>query len=421
MDKINLDRLILFDDIRRNLTINHAVKIFNEFLDKGDIADIESDYYSVQREIFAATVEEDIEGTYWQNYLCKLVAQSENKFSLMGEKGISDSKIERLAARELIELKKMFGIDWETIVKQFDDTETSIFLMKTTASLEAGNRSRESVKEALMAEENIKSVTILSDYYGKWGCGIYEQYEAFNWDEGLVGVQNYDRISFDQLVGYEKQREQLVENTAFFLKGYRANNVLLYGDRGTGKSSSVKALLSEFQHHKLKILSLNKNHVKDLYKILESIAGRGCKFIIFIDDLSFEETEMEYKYFKSVIEGGIEAQPTNVLIYVTSNRRNIIRETWKDRSAELGDVNHNDGIQERMSLADRFGLSITFTAPDKKTYVEIVKELARQEKLNVTEEELIAEALTWEIRHNGRSGRVAKQFIYHMKAKTHKA
>jgi predicted AAA+ superfamily ATPase len=233
----------------------------------------------------------------------------------------------------------------------------------------------------------------------------------------LVGVRNYDRITFEQLIGYERQKEALIENTEFFLKGYPANNVLLHGDRGTGKSSCVKALLNKFKGSKLKLISLNKNHVDQLYRIIESIAGRGCKFIIFIDDLSFEDTEIGYKHFKSVIEGGIEAQPGNVLIYVTSNRRNIVREVWKDRGAD-GEVHLNDGMQERLSLADRFGLSISFTAPDKESYLNIVKGLAAQERLDLDEDTLIEEALKWDVRQKGRSGRSARQFVNHIYSKT---
>ncbi len=176
----------------------------------------------------------------------------------------------------------------------------------------------------------------------------------------LVGITNYDKITFDQLIGYERQKEALIENTEFFLKGYPSNNVLLHGDRGTGKSSCVKALLNQFKGNKLKLISLNKNNVSQLYRILDSIAQRGCKFVIFIDDLSFEDTETGYKQFKSIIDGGIEAQPSNVLIYVTSTEEISLRKNpWKDRGrAER--CTANDGMQERLSLADRFGCQSPF-------------------------------------------------------------
>jgi predicted AAA+ superfamily ATPase len=276
---------------------------------------------------------------------------------------------------------------------------------------------RDFVREALEAASDQKTADQLSEYYASYGCGIFERYQAFLWDDMLVGITNYDKITFDQLIGYERQKETLIENTEFFLKGYPANNVLLHGDRGTGKSSCVKALLNHFENSRLKLISLNKNHVDQLYRIIETIAVRGCKFIIFIDDLSFEDTEIGYKHFKSVIDGGIEAQPRNVLIYVTSNRRHIIKETWKDRG-DSGEVHGNDGMQERLSLADRFGLSITFTSPDKETYLEIVKGIALQEHLKIDETILAEEALRWDVRQKGRSGREARQFINYIHAKT---
>lgn len=418
--KINLNVLILYNDIRKNPIICNAIKLFNMVNEETSLLQMEDEYFRIQRELLWETEEEDMQGTYWQNYLCKLIAESENQFSMMAEQSLMDFKIKKLAEREFMVLKKLYHFDWNEISSNFQDKETCVCSMNASPIVTPLRNKRRKIAKALQEEDDMRSVEILYDYYKKYGCGIYERYEAFVWDDGLVGIKNYDQITFDQLVGYEKQKEQLIENTEFFLEGNKANNVLLYGDRGTGKSSSVKALLNQLKDQKLKIVSINKNHVKDLYKIMESVTNRGCKFIIFIDDLSFEENEVEYKYFKSVIEGGIEGLPSNVLIYVTSNRRNIIRETWKDRSSEVGDVHHNDGIQERMSLADRFGLTITFTSPDKFAYIEIVKELAKQEELNIEEELLISEALTWELRHNGRSGRVAKQFIYHMKAKKEK-
>jgi predicted AAA+ superfamily ATPase len=320
--------------------------------------------------------------------------------------------------REMGELKKLYAIDWERIGSVFGDGGVSVCCLRQDSGpgSRAGHRDR--VRQALETDTNEKTADMLSDYYGEYGCGIFERYQAFLWDDMLVGVLHYDRITFDRIIGYDRQKNALIENTEFFLKGYPANNVLLYGDRGTGKSSSVKALLNKFKDSKLKLISLNKNNVGDLYKIIESVAGRGCKFIIFIDDLSFDDTEIGYKHFKSVIEGGIEAQPSNVLIYVTSNRRHLIKETWKDRTGDSGEVHGNDGMQERLSLADRFGLTLTYSAPDKEEFLHIVKGIAKQENLNIDEHLLIQEALKWDVRQKGRSGRVARQFVNYIHAKT---
>lgn len=412
-----MDTLILYDNIRRDELVNAAVKIFNEFDYHEYIAYMEAEYYHIQRQLLEATEHLDVEGTYWQNHICRLVAESENRFSLMSEKGEPDGNIFAIAEREMEELKKLYNMEWEKISARFHESGVSVCCMKQGHVPAVKTAYRENVRLALEADSNGKTAEKLRDYYGEFGCGIFERYQAFVWDDMLVGVTNYDKITFDQLIGYQKQKETLIENTEFFLKGYPSNNVLLHGDRGTGKSSCVKALLNMFGESKLKLISLNKNHVDQLYRIVESIAGRGCKFIIFIDDLSFEDTEIGYKHFKSVIDGGIEAQPENVLIYVTSNRRHIIKETWKDRG-DSGEVHGNDGMQERLSLADRFGLSITFTAPDKETYLEIVKGIVAQESLKIDESILVEEALRWDARQKGRSGRAARQFVNYIQAKT---
>lgn len=417
MSKINLDVLILYSNIREDETINLAAMIYNEFDYHENISYLQADYYRVQERLLEAALDTCINGTYWQNYICKLISESENRFSLMSEKGeMDDNNIFKIALREISELKTLYNLDWGRIDEIFENTETSVYSMKLQDN-PACIRYRDKVRKAMESDSDKSTAEILIDYYEKHGCGIFEKYQAFIWDGKLVGVRNYDKITFEQLIGYERQKAAIIENTEFFLKGYRANNVLLHGDRGTGKSSCVKALLNRFDNSKLRMISLNKNHIDQLNRIINIIADRGCKFIIYIDDLSFEDTETEYKQFKSVIEGGIEAQPSNVLIYVTSNRRNIIKETWKDRE-DGGEVHSREGMQERLSLADRFGLTITFSAPDKENFLKIVKGIAIREKLEIEESHLIEEALIWDIRQKGRSGRSARQFINYIHSKT---
>lgn len=418
MSKINLDSLVLYNNIRQDGIVEAAVKIVNEFDYHEYISYMEAEYYMIQRKLLEATDQLDIKGTYWQNYICRLIAESENRFSLMSEKGKPDENIRTFAVREMGELKKLYAIEWERIGSIFGDGGVSVCCLRQESGPESRASHRDKVRKALEADTNEKTADLLSGYYWEYGCGIFERYQAFLWDNTLVGVLHYDKITFDQIIGYDRQKNALIENTEFFLKGYPSNNVLLHGDRGTGKSSSVKALLNKFKNSKLKLISLNKNHVDDLYKIIESVAGRGCKFIIFIDDLSFDDTETGYKHFKSVIEGGIEAQPSNVLIYVTSNRRNLIKETWKDRTGNSGEVHSNDGMQERLSLADRFGLSITYAAPDKEEFLRIVKGIAEQVNLEIDKNLLVEEALKWDVRQKGRSGRVARQFVNYIHAKT---
>jgi predicted AAA+ superfamily ATPase len=417
LSKINLDVLILYSNIREDETINLATKIYNEFNYHEYISYMQADYYRIQESLLEAAIDTCIEGTYWQNYICKLISESENRFSLMSEKGEMDDKnIYKIALREIKELKILYNLDWSRIDEIFGNAETSVYSMRLQDN-SACIGYRNKVRNAMESDSDESTAEMLMNYYEEHGCGIFEQYQAFTWDGKLVGVRNYDKVTFDHLIGYERQKAALIENTEFFLKGYSANNVLLHGDRGIGKSSCVKALLNKFHNSKLRMISLNKNHIDQLNHIINIIANRGCKYIIYIDDLSFEDTETEYKQFKSVLEGGIEAQPANVLIYVTSNRRNIIKETWKDRE-DGAEVHSREGMQERLSLADRFGLTITFSAPDKENFLKIVKGIAMREKIEIEESHLIEEALMWDVRQKGRSGRSARQFINYINSKT---
>ncbi|MGI6731526.1 MAG: ATP-binding protein [Anaerovoracaceae bacterium] len=414
MSKINLDSLILFNNIRQNEIIINAVKIFNEYFYREYITYMEADYYEIQRALLERTQNVQIKGNYWENLICSLLAESENKFSLMAEKGMVDDNIIRLAEKEISEIKKLYTLDWEDLSAVFHDAKTSVCCMKGQSK---SYTDRDEIRLALEKKSNEDTIRDLEKYYQVNGCGLMEKFNAFRWEGELIGIKNYDNITFNQLIGYEKQKETLIENTDFFLKGYKSNNVLLYGDRGTGKSSCVKALLNKFKTEGLKIISLNKNHITDIYRVFETLSDRGCKFIIFIDDLSFEGNENEYKYFKSVIEGGIEAQPSNALIYVTSNRKNLIKESWLDRREDGGEVHFNDGMQERLSLSDRFGITITFISPDKNLFLDIVRGIAKQEKLDIEDELLTDQAMRWELRQKGRSGRSARQFINYMQAK----
>ncbi|MFW5677329.1 MAG: ATP-binding protein, partial [Acetivibrio ethanolgignens] len=222
------------------------------------------------------------------------------------------------------------------------------------------------------------------------------------------------------LVGYELQKRKLIENTEAFVEGRSCNNVLLFGDSGTGKSTSIKAILNEYYDRGLRMIEIYKHQFQELSNVIAQVKNRNYRFIIYMDDLSFEEFEIEYKYLKAVIEGGLETKPDNVLIYATSNRRHLIRETWNDRS----DVKHEDGMhqsdtmQEKLSLVNRFGISIHYSKPSQKEYFEIVKELAKKHpNITLSEEELTMEANKWELSNGGISGRTAQQFINYLAGK----
>jgi len=245
-----------------------------------------------------------------------------------------------------------------------------------------------------------------------YGCGSFAKYIAFTFAEGLIGIEHPDTISFESLVGLEFQKNILISNTDAFVKGLPSNNVLLCGDSGTGKSSSVKALLNKYYLDGLRLIEFPRQHLQKLPDIFKLLGNRRNKYIIFLDDLSFEEDDVEYKHLKAVIDGQIEKQPDNVLLYATSNRRNLIKETWADRVSNE-EIHARDSMQEKMSLAERFGIRLIFTSPSQDEYLNIVESILNESNIEMTDE-IKRQAIIWEMRYNGRSGRTAKQFSNHI-------
>ena len=258
----------------------------------------------------------------------------------------------------------------------------------------------------------------LAAYFAENGVGLYGRHRAFRWvhPDGrgrLEGVGVPDPIRLDELIGYDLEREAIVENTRRFVAGAPANNVLLYGDRGTGKSSTVKALLNEFHAQGLRLIEVAKENLGDYPEILALLRGRRERFILFVDDLSFEEHETQYKALKAVLEGSLEARPENIVLYATSNRRHIVTEKFADRQRGSldDDVHPEDAAQEKLSFADRFGIHAPFLIPDRDRYLRIVEGLAARYDLHTPADELRQRALLWSQWHNGHSCRTARQFI----------
>ncbi|MEH2068969.1 MAG: ATP-binding protein [Nostoc sp.] len=263
------------------------------------------------------------------------------------------------------------------------------------------------------------AVEKLAAYYRQYGSGLFAQYRAFRWQGGqFIGIRYPDPVKLSTLVGYESQRDTLLKNTEFLLSGEAALHVLLYGSRGSGKSSLVKSLLDEYSDRSLCLLEVAKSDLKDLPEIVEYLRGVSQKFIIFVDDLSFEEDDDAFKALKVVLEGNLTARPQNVVVYATSNRRHLIREFFVDRPApkDNDEIHAWDTMQEKLSFSDRFGLTLTFEPANQKTYLSIVRHLAAQAEMNITQEDLEYQALQWATHHNGRSGRTARQFIDFLKA-----
>ena len=254
-------------------------------------------------------------------------------------------------------------------------------------------------------------------FYKDFGVGKLGLHKAFRIDEDgqgepvIVPITNIAHVKLDDLVGYEIAKKKLIDNTEAFVCGRKASNCLLFGDAGTGKSSSIKGILNQYYENGLRIIEIYKHQIQYLPKVIAQIKNRNYKFILYMDDLSFEEFEIEYKYLKAVIEGGLEKKPENVLIYATSNRRHLIKESFSDKEGRRDDLHSSDTVQEKLSLVYRFGVTIFFCAPNKKEFQNIVKVLAERHHLTMPEDELLLKANQWELNHGGLTGRTAQQFI----------
>lgn len=259
-----------------------------------------------------------------------------------------------------------------------------------------------------MFDGSLKNVAA---YYKQNGCGIFARYKAFIWRDGdIQPVLHHDKIDMDDFVGYERQRGEVIQNTKSFIEGKSCNNCLLYGDMGTGKSSTVKAIANWFRKDGLRIVEIPKERLIDFPLLVDKIAALPMKFIIFIDDLSFQKQDQSYTTLKAVLEGGLAARPKNALIYATSNRRHLVKESLSDRSWD-DDVNTRDNMQESLSLSDRFGLKVCYSAPSKKEFVEIACKLAKDRGIEMSDEELALGAERFALIKGGRSPRCAKQYV----------
>lgn len=355
-----------------------------------------------------------LEGDLVVEYLFYLLAYGENIFVRISEKNgmVSDSLLEAVAS-DIVLLREVL----DTQVNYFNQS----FMKNYVPTVKGKVASLKSIKKIIL-DKNVepkKTAEILCQYYKQYGYGIIADHMAFKWDSNtLVGVNSCDNITFDEIIGYQRQKEELIANTENFIKGLPANNVLLYGERGTGKSSSVKALINKYFTEGLRLVEVSRTQFLDIPKIMSYLKNIGKNFILYLDDLSFEEFEVEYKQLKSTIEGGIETKPDNVIICATSNRRNIIKEVWADNEGD--ELHRTDTINEKVSLADRFGLKVFFISPDQEAYFNIIMQKAKNAGLNMSEDELKQEAVKWEMSHTGRSGRIAEQLVVYLLGKKNK-
>lgn len=426
-------KLIIYGDLKEDSILYQMGEIFRKFENKDVTNDviIKECYRQIKRILEVATAY-GFDKNLWHNYLTFLLITNENPFSITCEKvGANDGSVNIFAKNDFKAFKNLFDFDFSSIERELGiDCFSMISNYKSIEKKELMYNKNVSEKVQALSNqlETAKDENEFFDYvtgfYDTYGVGMFGLNKAFritSHNDGSIEfcpINNMDKVMLDDLIGYEIQKKQLTDNTEAFVEGRKANNVLLAGDSGTGKSTSIKAIVNEYYDRGLRMIEIYKHQFKDLSTVIAQIKNRNYRFIIYMDDLSFEEFEIEYKFLKAVIEGGVETKPENVLIYATSNRRHLIKETWKDRSdmEYTEDMHHSDTIEEKLSLVNRFGVTITYSKPSRKEFNNIVIELAKKMNLNISDEVLCAEANKWELAHGGVSGRTAQQFINYISA-----
>lgn len=404
----DLKTVVIYKNVLRDDTVRKFIKILDLISDENTDVDIVYELYSdLYSDLTKYAVKNSVYSGIWKSMVNDLVKVDENIFSMLSEKFGQDKIDERLkmaAEKELEVLKKIADVDLAEYMKEYIS-----FDMPPWENLII------SLKNNTEYILDYKTVDEIIEYYNKNGCGLFNRYRAFRWHNGkLIGVENPDPVEFDDLVGYEEEHRIVIDNTDRFMRGLPASNILLYGDRGTGKSSTVKAVLNMYYKKGLRLIEVNRQDMVDLNNIINVISSRGLKFILFLDDLSFEENETEYKILKSTLEGGIGKLPDNVIIYATSNRRHMIREYLDDNVQN--ELHSMDTKEEKLSLADRFGITITFVSPNQEEYLKIVESLAQKYGISLDMDTLKSESIRWCTWHNGMSPRSAKQFIDYIRS-----
>ena len=387
--------------------------------------DLRSLLFECVNALLELSVSHGFEGNLWHTYLTYLLASDENAYSTSCEiVGEVDGSINQIALHDFEIFKELFDYDFSRVEKDLD-AECFQILMDYKNVTGGGKVFNRRIRDRICdLSRSLGSASDVDDFkrkitqfYKEFGVGKLGLHKAFrvehpeHGDVQIVPITNIAHVHLDDLVGYEIAKKKLIDNTKAFVEGRKANNCLLFGDAGTGKSSSIKAILNQYYDQGLRMIEVYKHQFKDLNDVIAQIKNRNYKFIIYMDDLSFEEFEIEYKYLKAVIEGGLEKKPENVLIYATSNRRHLIRETFRDKADRDEELHTNDTVQEKLSLVARFGVTIYFGSPDKKAFQEIVRVLAEKNNIHMPEEQLLLEANKWELSHGGLSGRTAQQFI----------
>ena len=411
-----VSRLLIYGDMPKDSILMELADIIRKADDKSQTREeLVTRTFTQIKHLLQVATDYAFDKNLWQNYLTFLLITNENPFSITCEKvGANEGSVIYVFCA----LAENHGIASFTRLSNYKAIGKKELMYNKNVSEKVRMLSE---KLAAAADEN-EFFDAVTGFYKAYGVGMFGLNKAFriqSREDGGVNfcaINNMDAVMLDDLIGYEIQKKKLVDNTLAFVEGKKANNVLLFGDSGTGKSTSIKAIVNEFYDQGLRMIEIYKHQFKDLSAVIAQIKNRNYRFIIYMDDLSFEEFEIEYKFLKAVIEGGVETKPDNILIYATSNRRHLIKENWSDRDdvESQNGMHRSDTMEEKLSLVNRFGVTINYSKPSQKEYFNIVVELAHRADLTMSDDELRAEANKWELSHGGLSGRTAQQFINYL-------
>ncbi len=426
-----LSQLLMYGDLDQDGILYQLGEIFHRY-DKGDYDRMElvRDINIQIKHLLKVATDYGFDDNLWHNYLTFFLMMSENPFSMTCEKvGASEGTVNLLVENDFRIFKSLFDYDFSKIEKDLGIdcfSRISNYHAISKKDLMYNKNVSEKVRALSKKLENTTTeqefFDVVTGFYKDYGVGMFGLNKAFRIEENPAGgvifrpINNMDQVMLDDLVGYEIQKKKLVDNTEAFVQGRKANNCLLFGDSGTGKSTSIKAIVNQYYDQGLRMIEIYKHQFKDLSRVIADIKNRNYRFIIYMDDLSFEEFEIEYKFLKAVIEGGVETKPENILIYATSNRRHLIKESWNDRNdmEHENDRHHSDTVEEKLSLVNRFGVTINYSKPTQKEYFDIVFNLARKQGITMSDDDLRTEANKWELSHGGISGRTAQQFVNYL-------
>ncbi len=418
------DELILYTDFRDGEILNDMAWLMEVYEAAPERENARRVLYRNIHRLVELAGTYGFHGNLWHCYLTNLLVNNENSYSCGCEiRGEIQGTINDVALHDIAIFKELYDYDFAPMceklcVPEFSMAENYIGSQAESKVYNARICARicelsEKLNQNHTPEEMKATLTEFYKEYGVGKFGLHKSFRIVHDEKGvrIEPILNIAHVDLSDLVGYELPKKKLTDNTDAFVAGRRANNCLLFGDAGTGKSSCIKAIANQYYGRGLRIIEVYKHQFQDLNEVISQIKKRNYKFIIYMDDLSFEEFEIEYKYLKAVIEGGLEKKPENVLIYATSNRRHLIRESYGDKEEIRQDMHTGDTVQEKLSLVRRFGVTIYFGAPDKKQFQTIVQTLAERYGVDMPKEELLGEANKWELSHGGLSGRSAQQFI----------